>query len=366
MKINEPVTDNEVPFPKDTILVSKTDRKGIITYANTAFVAISGYSEAELLGKNHNIVRHPDMPPEAFKDLWDTVHAGQTWTGIVKNRAKNGDYYWVRANVTPIPMANGEVEYMSVRTEPSDEEKIFAEGLYRQIRAGQAKVPQSLEAGSPWTAERLNLFASVGVAALVLLTLVVLLSGAGVGATAGLLVVIAATALGFGYLGQQHVIRPLRYASGKLGQFVAGEYFDWAQATERGAVGDILQSIRSTQIKLGFEVTDAQRRADETARIQTALNCASTNVMMADAEFNVIYMNDAVKKMFGEAESDLREQLPHFDADDIMGNNIDLFHSNPAHQRHLLSQLKDGYDNEIQVGNRTCAFALHSTMCRAA
>ena len=353
MKINEPVTNNEVPFPKDTILVSKTDRKGIITYANPAFVAISGYSEAELLGKNHNIVRHPDMPPEAFKDLWDTVHAGQTWTGIVKNRSKNGDYYWVRANVTPVPTANGEVEYMSVRTEPSDEEKTFAEGLYRQIRAGQASVPQSLEAGSPWTAERLNLFASAGITALSLLTLVALLGGAGVAVTSGLLVVTAAAALGLGYLAQQHVIRPLRYASSKLGQFVAGEYFDWAQATERGAVGDILQSIRSTQIKLGFEVTDAQRRADETARIQTALNCASTNVMMADAEFNVIYMNDAVKKMFSEAESDLREQLPHFDADDIMGSNIDLFHTNPAHQRRLLSELDKGYANEMKVGART-------------
>ncbi|MCB1774119.1 MAG: PAS domain-containing protein [Gammaproteobacteria bacterium] len=353
MKINEPVTDNEVPFPKDTILVSKTDRKGIITYANPAFVAISGYSEAELLGRNHNLVRHPDMPPEAFKDLWDTVHAGQTWTGIVKNRAKNGDYYWVRANVTPIPMANGEVEYMSVRTEPSAEEKTFAEGLYRQIRAGQAKVPQSLEAGSPWTAERLNLFASAGIAALALLTMIVLLSGAGTGVTSGLLMITAAVALGLGYLVQQHVVRPLHYASGKLGQFVAGEYFDWAQATERGAVGNILQSIRSTQIKLGFEVTDAQRRADETARIQTALNCASTNVMMADAEFNVIYMNDAVKKMFREAESDLREQLPHFDAEDILGNNIDVFHANPAHQRHLLSELADGYENEMNVGART-------------
>ncbi len=83
------------------------------------------------------------------------------------------------------------------------------------------------------------------------------------------------------------------------------------------------------------------------------MNCASTNVMMADAEFNVIYMNDAVKRMFKDAESDLRQQLPDFDADDIMGNNIDIFHTDPAHQRHLLSALQDSYRNELEVGPRT-------------
>lgn len=352
MKINEPVTDREVPFPRETILVSKTDRKGIITYANPAFVAISGYTEAELLGKNHNIVRHPDMPPEAFKDLWDTVHAGQTWTGIVKNRAKSGDFYWVRANVTPIPLPNGDVEFMSVRTEPSNEEKVFAEGLYRQVRDGQAVVPRSLDAGSFWTLERLTGFAMVSVAGLALLAMVLLLAGADPAITATLLGFIAVAAIGFGYLSNRHVIRPLRYAADKLGQFVAGQYFAWAQATEGGAVGDILQSIRSTQIKLGFEVTDAQRRADETARVQTALNCASTNMMMADAEFNVIYMNSAVKRMFKDAGSDLRQRIADFDAAGIMGQNIGIFHVDSAQRPGLFDALAESYQGELEIGPR--------------
>ena len=152
------------PFSgKDTILVSKTDRRGIITYANPAFVAISGYSESELIGRNHNLVRHPDMPPGHSGDLWDTVHAGLTWTGLVKNRAKSGDYYWVRANVTPVPLADGGVEYMSVRTEPSAEEKRFAEALY--AKAGLAVgLPSSLESGSRWTIERLSMLGAGGVA----------------------------------------------------------------------------------------------------------------------------------------------------------------------------------------------------------
>ena len=138
MKINEPVTGREIPLEEDTQIVSKTDLKGIITYVNRDFVEVSGFSEQELLGRNHNIVRHPDMPAAAFQDLWDTVRAGRPWTGIVKNRAKNGDHYWVKANVTPV-YRNGRIhEYMSVRTRPARQEIQSAEALYEQLNRGQA------------------------------------------------------------------------------------------------------------------------------------------------------------------------------------------------------------------------------------
>ena len=352
MKINEPVTDREIPFPRESILVSKTDKKGVLTYANPAFVAVSGFSEQELLGKSHNVVRHPDMPPEAFKDLWQTVQAGLTWTGLVKNRAKNGDYYWVRANVTPIPLPGGGVEYMSVRTEPSEAEKRAAEALYSKVRAGQATLPSSLAAGSPWTIGRLAGLSTYGVTAVALLSMIALAAGLGNGVVYVLLGLIAVGSLGLGYLGQTHVVKPLRDAAEKLRQFVSGEYFDWTEATENGAVGDIQQAIKSTQIKLGFEVTDAQRRADETARVQTALDFTSTNVMMADADFNVIYMNSAVKKMFKDAETDLQEQISNFSADNIMGSNIDVFHKEPGHQRALLEKLRETYAAELNVGHR--------------
>lgn len=353
MKINEPVTDREIPFPEDSILVSKTDRKGIITYANQAFVDISGFSESELLGKNHNLVRHPDMPPVAFKDLWDTVHAGQTWTGIVKNRAKNGDFYWVRANVTPVQLPNGETEYMSVRTPPSEAEKQAADGLYAKLRNGDATLPPSLRAGSAWTVERIVVFGAGTVGALSLLSMVALLAGFGDAVVLGLLGLLLAASTGLAFLGQKHVVKPLQTAAGKLQQFVRGEYFDWAEATEKGSVGAIQQAIRSTQIKLGFEVTDAQRRANETARVQTALDCASTNVIMADANLHVIYMNQSVRAMFKEAESDLREQLPHFDADDIMGRSIDIFRIRSADNGQRLSEIRDTFTTEFEVGPRT-------------
>jgi aerotaxis receptor len=133
MKKNLPVTDREIPFPKGKEVVSATDLKGIITECNDAFVELSGFTKEELIGSSHNIVRHPDVPPAVFQNLGDTLKAGKPWMGIVKNRSKNGDYYWVDAYVTPM-LSNGEVVgYESVRTEPSRERVALAEQLYKDI-----------------------------------------------------------------------------------------------------------------------------------------------------------------------------------------------------------------------------------------
>ncbi len=142
MKNNGPVTQHEVPFPSGQYLVSKTDLKGIITYCNDAFILLSGFSSDELLGKSHNIVRHPDMPPAAFEDLWKTVKSGRPWRGVVKNRCKNGDHYWVDAFVVPLRRNGQTVGYMSVRSAPSREQVRAAEGLYQQINAGKAGLPK--------------------------------------------------------------------------------------------------------------------------------------------------------------------------------------------------------------------------------
>ena len=131
MKNNQPISQKEVPFPPDRYLVSKTDLKGVITYCNDAFVDISGFSRDELIGKSHNIVRHPDMPMAAFDDLWKTIKSGLPWRGAVKNRCKNGDHYWVEAFVVPLKR-NGEITgYLSVRTQLSADKKAAAENLYR-------------------------------------------------------------------------------------------------------------------------------------------------------------------------------------------------------------------------------------------
>jgi methyl-accepting chemotaxis protein len=136
---NLPVTNVEYPIPDGTLIVSKTDPKGKLTYFNQEFVAASGFTEGELMGQPHNIVRHPDMPPEAFDDLWTTIKAGMPWAGAVKNRRKNGDYYWVRASVTPIWEEGQIAGYMSIRTRLPAEQRAESEHVYELIRTNKAQ-----------------------------------------------------------------------------------------------------------------------------------------------------------------------------------------------------------------------------------
>jgi aerotaxis receptor len=149
MRTNLPVTQHEFDYPAHQMLVSSTDTKGVLTHCNDAFVQVSGYTYDELIGQNHNMVRHPDMPPEAYKDMWGTIGRGRPWTGMVKNRRKDGDHYWVQANVTPI-MRNGKPQgYMSVRIKPSRAQVQSAENLYQTMRtAGSThKLPFYLRSG---------------------------------------------------------------------------------------------------------------------------------------------------------------------------------------------------------------------------
>ncbi|PXX41362.1 methyl-accepting chemotaxis protein [Undibacterium pigrum] len=134
MRNNQPVSGKEVEVKDGQSIVSKTDLQGNILYCNPTFIEISGFEEHELIGSPHNLVRHPDMPVQAFADLWGSVREGRQWDGMVKNRCKNGDHYWVRANVTPVIEKNQVVGYMSVRTKPSRAEIADAEKLYQRMR----------------------------------------------------------------------------------------------------------------------------------------------------------------------------------------------------------------------------------------
>lgn len=137
MRNNQPVTQKEVTYPPHYNLLSTTTLNSHIKYASKEFCDVAGYSLEELIGQPHNIVRHPDMPPEAFKDMWNHLKAGKSWMGMVKNRCKNGDHYWVDAFASPIKENGQVVEYQSVRLCPNREHVDNAEKLYQQIRAGK-------------------------------------------------------------------------------------------------------------------------------------------------------------------------------------------------------------------------------------
>ncbi len=137
MKKNLPITNREQHFSANENIFSTTNLKGAITYVNEDFIKISGFEESELIGKNHNVVRHPEMPPAAFQDLWDSVKKGASWMGMVRNRCKNGDHYWVDAFVTPIRRQGQIAEYQSVRRKPAPEYVQRAESIYAALNQGQ-------------------------------------------------------------------------------------------------------------------------------------------------------------------------------------------------------------------------------------
>ncbi|MCP4598335.1 PAS domain-containing methyl-accepting chemotaxis protein [Neptuniibacter sp.] len=159
-----PVTDREVVLPEGQRIISTTDLKGRITYVNQVFCDIAGFTEEELIGKAHNIVRHPDVPPAAFANLWDSLKNDQAWRGIVKNRCKNGDHYWVDAYVTPLYENGQKVGYQSVRFKPSKEQVAKAEVIYAVANAGKAGKALKLKSTSNQT---LMLFAIVSLLTLV-------------------------------------------------------------------------------------------------------------------------------------------------------------------------------------------------------
>ena len=133
------VTQNEYPLDDDTTLMSTTDLHSYMTHTNDTFVQVSGFTLQELLGQPHNIVRHPDMPKAAFADMWYTLQKGEPWSGIVKNRRKNGDHYWVRANAVPM-VRNGQMTgYMSIRTRATEDEVAAVEPLYKALNEGRCK-----------------------------------------------------------------------------------------------------------------------------------------------------------------------------------------------------------------------------------
>jgi aerotaxis receptor len=125
----------ETEVPENQLIISRTDLKGVITYVNETFAQISGYEPEELIGKPHNIIRHPDMPRSAFADLWETIQAGKTWSGYVKNLRKDRGYYWVYAEISQVIKEGKVVEYKSLREPVPREKRIEMQRLYDRLRA---------------------------------------------------------------------------------------------------------------------------------------------------------------------------------------------------------------------------------------
>ncbi len=538
MRTNLPVTNVEYELKEGSSIVSKTDPKGLITYVNPDFIEASGFTEKELLGHPHNLVRHPDMPVEAFDDLWRTLKAGRPWTGLVKNRRKDGGFYWVIANATPIFEGGNCVGYMSVRSKPTRAQIEAHEAAYRLFREGKqgglrilegkavgggvlndfkrslshmtirnrmisvfvimiaamvvsgvfnylsaqkssdqfqdvatrrmklnsevnrlqflmadnraqimlalqhdphgkfarfhdhpvakhldaiaknkvdidevmrvlienahsekgkvllAKVKESREAyvneGIIPAEEfiRRGEFENAGVLLLEMInprlqeareaiaaqaeheklgaiqayekseeaakTAEVIQVALFAGST-GLSLILA-------WLLLRAVLDPIRTAREQLTRISQGHYHDVIGVKRDDEVGLLLYAMKAMQIRMGFEVSDARRINDEVTRVKIGLDNVSTNVMIADKDRTIIYMNKAISEMFRQAQDAIRKDFPAFDANNLLGSNIDQFHKNPAHQAQMLERLRGTHKATIKIGGHTFVLTVSAVL----
>ncbi|HVW67416.1 MAG TPA: methyl-accepting chemotaxis protein [Steroidobacteraceae bacterium] len=366
MRVNHPVTANEYPLRDGTLIVSTTDLKGRIVSVNTEFVQVSGFTEDELIGKAHNIVRHPDMPEEAFADFWRTLSAGHPWTGLVKNRRKNGDFYWVVANATPLRRDGSVVGYMSVRTKPTQAQVAAAESGYRAFRENRAdgltirggRIVRRRVWGADWL-KRAGL-------ARTLLTPLVIAALPVVGAAVVLLEstvrnrsvsYAAATLLVLSWIATLLVIWRLCGRTASALHEVAGQLAELAQERFSGLaetegvweVSEVERALQSLRIQMAYRSAETRR---EGLLMRQALEKASASVMLADENLNVVYVNESARRLFTAAQHDFRNDLPAFAPEKILGSNIDIFHRNPARQRQLLEGLREAHTADIRIGGR--------------
>ncbi|KRP99099.1 chemotaxis protein [Bradyrhizobium yuanmingense] len=280
MRKNLPVTTVEYPVSDETLIVSRTDLKGKLTYFNENFLAAAGFTSAELMGQPHNIVRHPDMPPEAFDNLWDTLKAGKPWLGAVKNRRKNGDFYWVLATASPI-RENGQVKgYTSIRTKlPADQRKL-AEEVYAAIREKKPhgyRIDAGIIRRRSWL-DHFSIF--TGTLKARLITMMVLQSlfmlALGIGgavATGGstslilsLLAVAGAAIVGFATLATMRAIQgPMRQLNDTLVNLVQDKLDNRIVIERDDEIGEALRNLQTVQTIVRFsrdEVQAVQRRAE--------------------------------------------------------------------------------------------------------
>ncbi|WP_347888770.1 methyl-accepting chemotaxis protein [Nitrosomonas europaea] len=350
MRINMPVTSVEREMRDGEFLVSKTTAKGVITYINEPFIRMSGFTEQELLGQAHNIIRHPDVPSEAFADFWNTIRQSRPWSGMIKNRSKDGSYYWVYANATPIREHGKVTGHMSVRSKPSREQIQAAETLYRQMREGTAKV--RIVAGdvvaNSWLGALYQRFRHLDlktrIAGFSTVPLLIMagsawlmmqgwlnLAFAGMGLSACL-------ASGMGVLLYRCIHQPVDAMIHHLDKMAQGDYTSQITVYRNDEIGRLTEALKSMQIRSGIDFTETKRMNIENLRVRNALDIATSAVMIADNTGTIIFMNRMVRKIL---------------VDEI--NEIEIRKSLQSRLKELTGQQQ--VDN-IRIGERTYSLIL--------
>ncbi len=304
MRNNGPVTQREYRLKEGEYIVSKTDLKGRITYINRPFMEISGFTAEELIGAHHNIIRHPDMPPEAFADLWDTLKRGKPWRGMVKNRCKNGDHYWVEANANPIWDAGKVIGYMSLRVRPSDQQIRDAEAIYARFRSGKARglaICEGRVVRSGWLCRLFG--GGISIAGRMLLSsLLVLGSLLGLGALAygelkelpgfqslevefAMLFLTALLAIGWQWWAvRRQLLRPLQRITRACQEIASGDLRLHQSGAVRTEIDALLHAINTMTGNLASITTDLRTTSDELASAATQVSATAGTISQATTE----------------------------------------------------------------------------------
>ena len=297
MRSNLPVTNVEYVLKDTESIVSKTDLHGNITYVNQDFIDISGFSEAELIGQPQNIVRHPDMPVEAFADFWRTLKSGKAWTGLVKNRCKNGDHYWVVANAAPIIENQKVIGYASIRMKPTREQVQAAESAYRAIKAGDTTLEiREGNAVKRTFLQRCRLLQNLSLKTMLALaagSIGALFSGMAVLAwlattgdagfymswLMGISVLGVPMAVAFGVLSYRSVVKPLENARHDIERMSSGDMTGRIIAGGITELANMMQSLRVLQINIKLLVGQIKEATE-------LVNVGAREIAMGNADLS--------------------------------------------------------------------------------
>ncbi|MCL4556800.1 MAG: methyl-accepting chemotaxis protein [Gammaproteobacteria bacterium] len=334
-------TNKEYILPDNTVILSTADLQGNIVTYNQGFKDASGYTDEELHKKPHSILRHPDMPKEAFKDFWDTIQAGRPWVGMVKNKRKNGDHYWVIANASPIT-ENGQITgYVSVRYPASKQQVQEAEQLYAAVKAGTQPFPRTQIQDTRLRNQILGIVAVLAT----LIPFIVLFAGVEVSAGLEALMMVfgvaAVSFLAYSNYRTTDVPQHLRNAVEALSN---GQYKQ--PIKDRGYWGFALNQIRT---RVGEAAANNYDSEQASAIMLAAMDAASTSLMVVDRNFNITKINRSLHELFTQLEPKIRTELPHFSVNKVVGSNMDIFHKNPSHQRQMMAKVIEKTEVNITV-----------------
>lgn len=310
MRNNQPVTQKEQRFLSSEDLVSVTDLDGKIRYINDAFLSISGFTKEELIGQDHNIVRHPDMPPAAFADLWKTVQAGEPWRGMVKNRCKNGDHYWVDAFVTPIIRSGSVTGYQSVRSEPSRKQVADAEALYARMRADSSMSLPKLSLMKRITHTQVMTVASL--LSLITLATVIAMSLQHSPVLSLLLIIPVFITVFLWWRTSSSVLKPLVQIRGMLRDLSGGDYNQPIELNRMDEIGRCMAGVKLVQARnktiLGQVIKSSQDLMDSAEELSSTSQSMLGNMQVQSSHTEQIAtamneMSATVKEVSGNAQN---------------------------------------------------------------